>query len=129
MINHSVSDLVSRIKNGYLAHKPLIHSPESILRLEVLKVLKNEGYILNYTKNAEDENLIDIHLKYHNSSPALSEINVISKSGRRVYCTYDKIPLIKNGLGTVVISTSFGVLSGHDAKSKRVGGEILLKIF
>lgn len=129
MFNHAVSDLVSRIKNGYLAHRQLINSPTSSLRSEVLKVLKEEGYILNYTENAEDKNLIDIHLKYHNSSPALSEINVISKSGKRVYCSYDEIPLIKNGLGMVILSTSQGVLSGYEAKSRKVGGEILLKIF
>lgn len=129
MFNHPVSDLVSRIKNGYLANKQLVHSPASSLRSEILKVLKDEGFILNYTKNAEDKNLIDIHLRYSSSAPAVSEISVISKPGKRVYCSHNDIPLIKNGLGTVVISTSHGVLSGYEAKSKKLGGEILLKIF
>lgn len=129
MFNHPVSDLVSRIKNGYLANRQLIQSPASSLRSEILKVLKDEGFILNYTKNADNKNLIDIHLKYSNSSPALSEISVVSKPGKRVYCSHNDIPLVKNGLGTTVISTSHGVLSGYEAKSKKLGGEILLKIF
>lgn len=129
MFNHPVSDLVARIKNGYMAYKPVINTPSSKLRLEVLKVLKEEGYISNYAQNAENKRIVDIHLKYHNSEPSVNEISVVSKSGRRVYCNYDAIPLVMNGLGTVVISTSQGVMSGYDAKSKKVGGEILLKIF
>jgi small subunit ribosomal protein S8 len=129
MFNHPVSDLVSRIKNGYMANRQLINSPASSLRSEILKVLKDEGFILNYTKNAEDKNLLDIHLRYSGSAPAVSEISVISKPGKKIYCGHSDIPLIKNGLGTVVISTSQGILSGYEAKSKKLGGEILLKIF
>lgn len=126
--NHPISDLVSRIKNGYLAKKMVIQSPISSLRGDVLQILKDEGYILSYSKSA-DKNAFDVHLKYNNFDPAVSEIEVISKPGRRVYCRFDKIPLVKNGLGMLVISTSHGVISDFEARNKKVGGELLLKIF
>jgi small subunit ribosomal protein S8 len=71
----------------------------------------------------------NISLKYYNNKPVLSEICVISKPGRKIYCSADKIPLIKNGLGMSIISTSHGILSDHAARTKNLGGEILLKIF
>jgi small subunit ribosomal protein S8 len=129
--NHPVSDLVARIKNGYMANKPSISSPISRLRENVLNILKEEGYILNYIKVKQEGEVekFDIHLKYHYSAPVVDEIAVVSKPGRRVYCGSDEIPLVKNGLGMVVMSTSKGVLADHDARSQKLGGEILLKIF
>lgn len=128
--NHPVSDLVTRIRNGYMANKITITSPVSKLRENVLSILKSEGYILNYTKIQDGQKTrFDIQLKYHYSSPVVHEIEVVSKPGKRVYCHVDKIPLVKNGLGMVVLSTSQGVLADHDARSKKVGGEILFKVF
>jgi len=129
--NHPVSDLVARIKNGYMAKKAVITSPVSLLRESVLHILKNEGYILNYSKIKEEgvASRFDIQLKYHYSSPVVSEIRAISKPGKKVYCAVDKIPLVKNGLGTVVLSTSQGVIADHEARIKKVGGEVLLKVF
>jgi len=128
--NHPVSDLVSRIKNGYMAKKATVSSPVSRLRENILTILKEEGYILNYSKIKEGAiERFDIHLKYHYSAPVVSEISVVSKPGKRVYCSADKIPLVKNGLGMVVISTSQGVIADHNARSQKLGGEVLLKIF
>ena len=130
--NHPVSDLVARIKNGYMAKKIVISSPVSSLRENILRILKEEGYILSYSKFKESEKekeRFDIHLKYHYSDPVVTDIQVISKPGRRIYCHNDKIPTVKNGLGIVILSTSRGVLADHEAKSKTLGGEILLKIF
>ncbi len=128
--NHSVSDLVAIIKNGYLAQKTSIQSPVSKLREQILKVLKEEGYVHNYAKiKVNNHDYFNIILKYHNNKPVLSEISVISKPGRKIYCTAEKIPLIKNGLGMSIISTSQGIISDHAARIKNLGGEILLKIF
>lgn len=129
--NHPVSDLVARIRNGYLAKRAVISSPASKLRENILKILKEEGFILNYSKVKESESIerFDIHLKYHYSNPVVNEISVVSKPGRRIYCAYDEIPLVKNGLGLVVISTSQGVIADHEAREKKLGGEVLLKIF
>ena len=128
--NHSVSDLVARIKNGYMARKITISSPASSLRENILRILKEEGYILSYSRSkSESGDRFDINLKYHYSDPVLNDIQVVSKPGRRVYCHANKIPLVKNGLGTVLVSTSQGVVADHEARSKVLGGEILLKIF
>ncbi len=128
--NHPVSDLVARIKNGYMAKKAVIASPISRLRENILQILKDEGYILNYSRIKEGNiERFDIHLKYHYSNPVVNEIEVISKPGRRIYRPADKIPLVKNGLGMVVISTSQGVIADHEARIKKIGGEVLFKIF
>ena len=124
-VNHAVSDLVCIIRNGYLAKRSVVQSPVSNLREGILKILKEEGYILNYSRMEEEDKAkkkFDIHLKYHLSSPVVSEIGVVSKPGRRVYCKADEIPSVKNGLGVVIISTSKGVVSDHSARELKVGG-------
>jgi len=128
--NHPVSDIVAIIKNGYLADRTTIECPSSKIRENIVKILKDEGYILNYSKIKKDsKEFLNIVLKYHNSQPVVSYISVISKPGKRVYCNAKKIPLVKNGLGMSVISTSQGIISDHEARVKNLGGEILLKIF
>jgi small subunit ribosomal protein S8 len=136
-VNHSVSDLATIIRNGYLARKKVVSSPVSNLRESILKILKEEGYISNYSKITSEKGKgaeitkikFDIHLKYHLSNPVVSEISVVSKPGRRVYCNADSIPVVKNGLGTVIISTSNGVAADHVARSSKIGGEVLLRVF
>jgi len=130
-VNHAVSDLVCIIRNGYLARRNVVESPVSGLRENILKILKDEGYILSYSRFEEKDKArkFNIHLKYHLSNPVVSNIEVVSKPGRRVYCKAGEIPTVKNGLGMVLISTSKGVVSDHAARSLKVGGEILLKIF
>lgn len=131
-VNHSVSDLATIIRNGYMVDRKVVSSPVSGLREDILKILKEEGYILNYSR-LDGENgahsRFDIHLKYHQGSPVISEISVVSKPGRRVYCTADKIPVVKNGLGIIILSTSSGVLPDHTARNLKIGGEVLLRIF
>lgn len=113
-----------------MVKKSVISCPVSKLRENILQILKNEGYILSYSKVKEGSvERFDIHLKYHFSNAVVSEIKVISKPGKRVYCSADKIPLVKNGLGMIVLSTSQGVMIDHDARTKKLGGEVLFKIF
>jgi small subunit ribosomal protein S8 len=129
--NHPVSDLVARIKNGYLANKSTVESPVSKLREAILKLLKEEGYILSFSKSKNDKGFekFDIHLKYYLEKPVVTEIKVASKPGRRLYKSCDEIPVVSNGLGCVIISTSIGVITDNEAREKNVGGEILLTIF
>lgn len=127
-VNHSVSDLVAMVRNGYLAKRKEIFSPISNLRENILKILKEEGYIISYAKTP-DGRKFSIHLKYHLSKPVVSEINVVSKPGKRIYCGSDNIPSVRNGLGVVIVSTSKGVVSDSFARANKVGGEVLLKVF
>lgn len=129
--NHSVSDIATRIRNGYLAYKNTISSPASKLRVAILDILKEEGYISGYSKNKAENGIenLEIALKYFNQKPVIETIEVVSKPGRRIYASCGDIPVVNNGLGTVLISTSQGVLTDHQAREKNLGGEILLKIF
>lgn len=129
--NHPVSDLVARIKNGFRAGKTTISSPVSKLRESILKILKEEGYIVNYSKVKNDQNFEEfvISLKYYQDESVIGDIKVVSKPGKRIYKNSNEIPVVNNGLGTVIISTSQGVITDYDAREKNVGGEILLTVF
>lgn len=128
--NHSVSDLVSRIRNGYMSGKTSINMPVSKLRENILEILKDEGFILGFSKiNNGSKSDFNVSLNYRNDRPALNEISVISKPGRRVYSQYQDLPLVHNGLGMTIISSSKGVIPDHKARELKVGGEILIKIF
>jgi len=129
--NHTVSDLVARIRNGYLVNKSVISMPTSKIAENILHILKEEGYILNYSKTPAQNGFekFDIHLKYAYSKPVVSDIKVISTPGKRVYCRSKDIPSVRNGLGTMILSTSQGIVTDYEAKNKKLGGELLFLIF
>jgi small subunit ribosomal protein S8 len=131
MFNHPVSDLVAIIRNGYMAKRDSVKTTVSKIRENILKILKEEGYILGYSKivSEDKKEYFNIHLKYSSNQPVINEIKVISKPGKRVYCSFNDIPLVKNGLGMVVISTSKGIIADHKARVQKLGGEVLLTIF
>ncbi len=107
-----------------------ISSPSSKLRESILKVLKDEGYILGYSKIREGRHqLLNINLKYHFLNPVLNEVEIISKPGKRVYSSCEQISAVKNGLGSVIMSTSAGIITDYEARLKGIGGEVLFKIF
>jgi small subunit ribosomal protein S8 len=101
------------------------------MRENILEVLKNEGYIRGYarTKHSSGREELDIELKYDESGPVISNITRISKPGRRVYSGVERIPFVHNGLGISIISTSQGVMSDTDAREKKIGGEIICRVF
>ena len=126
-----LSDLFSRIRNAQMRNKPIVSSPVSKLRENILDVLKKEGYIRGYsiTKHSTGREELDIELKYDDKGPVISNITRISKPGRRVYSGVERIPFIHNGLGISIISTSKGVMSDNEARQQKVGGEIICKVF
>jgi small subunit ribosomal protein S8 len=129
-MNHMVSQLVTCLKNGQLAHKDRVTTPSSRLKLSILEILKKDGFIKSFEVSHNGSyNVIDIGLAYNGLQPVIREIKVISKPGRRIYAKTAVIPSIYNGLGMVILSTSQGVITDYDAKRFGVGGELLLKIF
>ena len=104
--------------------------PLSKFRLEILEILKSEGYINNFfiEKNENKQYLI-VNLKYYEGSPVIKEIKRISKPGRRVYSKATSIPRIQNGLGLAILSTSKGVMSDTDARKNKIGGEVICRVF
>lgn len=131
IVNDPIGDMLTRIRNGQQARKSKVSSPNSKERRVILEILKNEGYIRNYSVEElrKDISNITIELKYSEGQPVITSIDRVSKPGRRVYSSPDKIGTVHSGLGIYIISTSQGVMTDIDAKAKSIGGEIICKVF
>ena len=126
-----ISDMITRIRNAQLRTLNTVLIPNSKLRARILDVLKEEGYISDYKPSTNEKNnkLLLIDLKYNNGIPVIKEISRVSKPGRRIYTKAESIPKIQNGLGIAIVSTSKGIMTDNDARTKRIGGEIICKVF
>ena len=125
-----LGDMLTRIRNGQQARKDSVVSPASKLRARVLDVLQREGYIRGYAEEElAGQKGIRIELKYFEGQPAIQHLARVSKPGRRVYSGAQELPHIRNGLGTVIVSTPRGVLSDAEARAQNVGGEVLAEVF
>src|ERR1051326_7198353 len=130
-LNDPLGDMISRITNAQMRKKPKVSTPGSRLRVSVLDVLKNEGFIRGYAKvdHSDGRSELEIELKYFDGAPVIREIERVSKPGRRVYASVKTLPRINNGLGVAVVSTPKGVMADHEARDANVGGEILFTVF
>jgi small subunit ribosomal protein S8 len=125
-----LGDMLTRIRNGQQARKDSILTPASKLRSRVLDVLQREGYIRGYAEEElAGQKGLRIELKYFEGQPAIQHLARVSKPGRRVYSGATDLPRIRNGLGTVIVSTPRGVLSDAEARDQKVGGEVLAEVF
>ena len=126
-----VADMLTKIRNAAQARHEKVDIPVSKLKLEIVKILKTEGYIKNFKKVQEDnKSVIRIFLKYNEvNAPVIHGLEKISKPGRRVYSGYKDLPRVYNGYGTVIVSTSSGVTTGKKAAEKMVGGELVCTIW
>ena len=125
-----LGDMLTRIRNGQQARKDSILTPASALRAHVLDVLQREGYIRGYSEEElAGQKGLRIELKYFEGQPAIQHLARVSKPGRRVYSGATELPRIRNGLGTVIVSTPRGVLSDAEARDQNVGGEVLAEVF
>jgi len=125
-----VGDMITRIRNAQLRALNNVTIPSSKFRARILDVLKQEGYIANYkisSDNKKESLLVD--LKYSNGLPVIKEIKRVSKPGRRIYAKASSIEKIQNGLGLAIVSTSMGIMSDNDARTKNIGGEIICRVF
>jgi len=125
-----LGDMLTRIRNGQQARKDSILTPASKLRANVLDVLQREGYIRGYSEEElAGQKGLRIELKYFEGQPAIQHLARVSKPGRRVYSASRELPHIRNGLGTIIVSTPRGVLSDAEAREQNVGGEVLAEVF
>ncbi len=131
IMNDPLGDMLTRIRNSQMRGKSTVRSPASKLRVWVLDVLLEEGYIRGYERvaavNGQPE--LEISLKYYEGTPVIREIKRVSKPGRRVYMGVKGIPSVRNGLGVSIVSTPKGVMSDAAARSANVGGEVLCTVF
>tara|TARA_Y100000590_G_scaffold451591_1_gene593243 strand:+ start:3842 stop:4240 length:399 start_codon:yes stop_codon:yes gene_type:complete len=126
-----IGDMITRIRNAQMRLLDKVILPSSKFRVKILDVLKQEGYISNYKllSDINNKNNISVDLKYNNGLPVIKEIKRVSKPGRRIYARAESIPKIQNGLGLAIVSTSKGIMTDADARIKKVGGEIICRVF
>jgi len=126
LIMDPVANMLVSVKNGYLAKKTQISVPFSKFKYEIAKVLESEKFV---AKVAKDNNKIMIDLSYEGGKPKITDIKRVSKLGLRVYEKGKNIKKIKGGRGILVISTSKGLMTGQDAKEKKLGGEVICQVW
>ena len=126
-----VGDLLTRIRNGQLRGLGKIKSPNSRLRASLLDVLKEEGFIRDYTavELSSGKRELEIELKYHEGQPVIRELKRVSTPGRRVYTSVKDLKPHRQGLGVSIVSTPQGVMTDTHAREKNVGGEVLCQVF
>ena len=130
-MNDPIGDMLTRIRNAQMRGKSTVSTPASKLRVWVLDVLADEGYIRGYEKSSSDDGhgAIEISLKYFDGIPVIKELKRVSKPGRRVYLGVKDIPQVRQGLGVSIVSTPQGVMSDANARAKNVGGEVICTVF
>lgn len=121
-----ISDMLTRIRNAQNAAKQSVSMPSSKLKSAIAKVLKDEGYIEDFSVGGDEKKpSLSIHLKYYAGRPVIERIERVSKPGLRVYKGSTEIPPVMNGLGVTIVSTSKGVMTDRKARLAGVGGELL----
>lgn len=130
-VNDPVGDMLTRIRNASRARHDKVVIPASKLKLEVIKVLKNEGFIADYTEHdVKPQGEITVQLKYGpDRSAVITGIKRISKPGLRRYVNSREIPQVLGGLGISILSTSRGVMADSDARKQKVGGELICSVY
>ena len=121
-----IADMLTRIRNGQKARKVSVSMPASTAKIAVATVLKDEGYITDFTTDGEGaQKSLNVELKYFEGTPVIESIQRASKPGMRVYRGKDELPKVLGGLGVAIVSTSAGVMSDRQAREKGIGGEVL----
>lgn len=128
MITDPISDMLTRIRNAAKVGKTEARIPFSKLKLAVAKVLNENGYVESIEKVTTGHGEIRVVLKYEGGTSAISHIERISRPGRRVYSTYDELPLVLSDSGIAIVSTSQGVMTNKDARRRKLGGEVLCTV-
>ena len=128
-LSDPIGDMLARIKNAQVRNHSKVSLPSSKFKAKIADVLKSEGYIIDYKINDEKKPSIEINLKYNSGNPVINTIERISKPGRRIFSSASSLPKINNCLGIAIISTPQGVMTDVDARKKKLGGEIICKVF
>ncbi len=128
-LSDPIGDMLARIKNAQMRNHSKVSLPSSKFKAKIADVLKSEGYIIDYKINDDKKPLIEINLKYNSGNPVINTIERISKPGRRIFSSASSLPKINNGLGIAIVSTPQGVMTDIDARKKKLGGEIICKVF
>ncbi|MEI6354717.1 MAG: 30S ribosomal protein S8 [Methylococcus sp.] len=129
-ITDPLADLLTRVRNGQSANKVNVKMPSSKLKVSVCKVLKQEGYIEDFSVSQATNNkqILDVALKYYQGTPVIESIQRVSKPGRRVYKGSEDLPSVLGGFGVAIISTSKGLMTDKEAREGGHGGEVICTV-
>lgn len=121
-----IADMLTRVRNGQTANHPFVTMPSSTIKVAIAKVLKEEGYVTDYSvENNNSKNVLKIDLKYFNNKRVIEKLERVSTPGLRRYTAAKDMPIVMDKLGIVIVSTSRGVMTGREAVAAGQGGEIL----
>jgi small subunit ribosomal protein S8 len=130
MVTDPIADMLTRIRNALMAHHDSVLMPASRIKLSIAKILKDEGFITDYTVlRGKPQRMIKISLKYINGRPAIAGLERVSKPGLRLYVGRKEIPRVYGGLGVAILSTSKGLMTGQEAWRRNFGGEMLCYVW
>jgi small subunit ribosomal protein S8 len=130
MVTDPVADMLTRIRNALMAHHDSVLIPASRVKLSIAKILKDEGFITEYTVlRGKPERMIKISLKYISGHPAIAGLERVSRPGLRLYVGRKEIPRVYGGLGVAILSTSKGLMTGQEAWRRNLGGEMLCYVW
>ena len=126
-----VADMLTRIRNSVRAKLPKVDIPSSKLKVEIARILKNEGYVANFKVNEDGkQGMLRVYLKYGpGMERVITDVQRVSRPGCRIYCGKDRIPRVYGGLGINILSTSRGLMTGRSAAKEGVGGEIICNVW
>ena len=124
-----IADMLTRIRNANQMRNETVSMPSSKIKVEIAKILKEEGYVADYSVSSDDKKVLSLQLKYNGAERVISGIKRISKPGLRVYAQANELPKVLNGLGIAIISTSNGVMCDKKARKLGTGGEVLAYVW
>lgn len=129
-VTDQIADFITRIRNAGQAGHKHVEAPATKIKMGIAEILRDQGFIQEYERvEGEAQDKIIVTLKYYKREPVIKTITRVSKPGRRVYSTCDKLPRVNNGLGIAIISTSKGVMTSKEARKFNVGGEVLCTVW
>ena len=131
MLTDPISDYLTRVRNALAADHPDVEVPSSRLKKEISRILAEQGYISGFeVEPTAGGEVIRIELKYTDDRrPVIAGMRRVSRPGRRHYVNRDQVPRVQGGMGTAIVSTSTGVMTGHEATAKGVGGEVVAYVW
>jgi small subunit ribosomal protein S8 len=128
MMTDPIADMLTRIRNGQSAHKNAVTMPASKAKLAIAGVLKQEGYISDFSVSKDAKPELTVVLKYYEGRPVIASLNRVSRPGLRIYKNKDELPKVLNGLGIAIVSTSAGVMTDSQARASGRGGEVICTV-
>jgi small subunit ribosomal protein S8 len=128
MMTDPIADMLTRIRNAQSAGKTDVTMPGSKAKLAIAGVMKEEGFITDFSVSSEAKPQLTIALKYYQGNPVIDELKRVSRPGLRIYKNKDELPKVLNGLGVAIISTSAGVMTDKKARAEGRGGEVICTI-